>query len=158
MLRLLGLPKLILILSHLFNIHGREPYWYDFAETNFNFGLYSDIYRPISFKLRTMIENTKLHFYVSLDDLYLHSRSQLYEKSKPVSIFSEMLLMTWMKLIMLPQPVGLSKLRLNLICTSTIQRRELCRRDFTKFRMNIILCQDTGELICFKLGMMLDTT
>ena len=42
---------LILILSHPLNIQGRGPDLCDFVEENFNIGLYSDIYRPISFKL-----------------------------------------------------------------------------------------------------------
>ena len=51
--------------------------------TTFNVCLYSDIYRPISFKLGMMIETTSLlHFCVSLEDLNLHWRWQLCDKSK----------------------------------------------------------------------------
>ena len=39
-------------------------------------------------------------------------------------------------------------------CTSNIQGKEL----FMKYTSNIIMCQDTCEPICFKLGMMLNTT
>ena len=59
---------------------------------------------------------------------------------------------------MLLQLVGLLKFMLNLFCTNTFQARELCGRDFIKYRINIVLCQDTCQLICFKLGMILDTT
>ena len=56
-----------------------------------NIDLYSDIYRQISFKLGMMIENTKRYiYYISLDDLDLHLRSQLYEKlNTSGSIFSQ---------------------------------------------------------------------
>ena len=50
LLRLVGVINLILILSQPFSIQGREPYFYDFVTKNFKAGLYSDIYRPISFK------------------------------------------------------------------------------------------------------------
>ena len=59
---------------------------------------------------------------------------------------------------MLPQPVGLFKLMLNWFCTSDIQGRELCWHDFMKCTFNIILCQDTCESICYKLGMRLNAT
>ena len=76
----------------------------------------SDIYRLISFKHGLMIETAKLdlHFDVSLDDPDLHTRSQLYDKSQTsVSIYTESV---WMKLRMLPQPVGLLKLMLDVFC------------------------------------------
>ena len=80
-----------------------------------------------------------LHFDISLDDLDLHSRSQLYSKSKTlVSIFSDILLSIWMKCGMWPQPVGLLKLMLNLFCTSYIQGRELCWHNFIKYTINIV--------------------
>ena len=47
---------------------------------------------------------------------------------------------------------------LNLFCTSTIQGRELCWRDFIRNTINSVLCWDTREPNCFKLGMMLDMT
>ena len=43
-------------------------------------------------------------------------------------------------------------------CTSNIQGRELCWRDYIKYTINIVLCRDTCEQICFKIGMMLVTT
>ena len=47
----------------------------------------------------------------------LHSRSQMYEKSKTwVFTFSEILRSIWIKFRMLLQPVGLLKLLLNLFC------------------------------------------
>ena len=66
--------------------------------------------------------------------------------------------MDWMKFSMLPQHVGLLKLMLHLLCTSNIQRKELCWCDFTKCMINIVLCQNTCEPVCVKLGMMLDMT
>ena len=57
-----------------------------------------------------------LHFDNSLDDLDLHSRSQLYEKlGTLVSIFSQSQVSIWMSFSILPQPVGLLKLMLNFL-------------------------------------------
>ena len=63
-------------------------------------------------------------FYISLDDLNLHSRSQLYEEKKnptSVSIFLEISQRIWMKFSMLPQPVGAHA----ELCTSNIQEHLL---------------------------------
>ena len=48
-----------------------------------------------------------------------------------------------MKFGMLPQPVGLLKLILNLFCTSTAQERDLRWLDFIEFFIFIVLCLDT---------------
>ena len=52
-----------------------------------------------------------------------------------------------MKFGVLPQPVGLLKLLLNLFCTSNIGERTICL-DFIKYAFD--LCWDTCEPICFK--------
>ena len=53
-------------------------------------GLYSDIYRPISFKLGMMIEITMLYILISVLMTLNISGSQLYKKSKTsVSIFAQ---------------------------------------------------------------------
>ena len=65
--------------------------------------------------------STHLYLDISFDAIDLHSRSQLYEKSKSsVSIFSQILVSIWMKFNLLPQPVGLLKTMLNLLCTCAI--------------------------------------
>ena len=87
-----------------------------------------------------------LSFDISLEDLDCHSRSQLYEKSKTlVFIFSEISQWIWMEFNLLPQPVGLLKLMLNLFCTSTIQGREICWCEFVKYMIYIVLCRDICE-------------
>ena len=63
-----------------------------------------------------------------------------------------------MKFSLLLQPVGLLKFMLSLFCTSNIQGRELCWREFMKYSFNIDMYQDTCEPVCFKLGMVLYTT
>ena len=63
-----------------------------------------------------------------------------------------------MKCSVLPQPVDLLKLVLNLFCTSNMQGRELCWHDFMKYVFNIVMCQDTWLLIWFKFGVMLNIT
>ena len=55
---------------------------------------------------------------------------------------------------MLPQPVGLLKLILHLFCTNSTRERTL----LMKYAINMVLCQDTCQPVCFKLSMMLDTT
>ena len=74
----------------LFNIQGREPYLIDFVkkkkkkkkkknQTNFTIGLYSDITLQTDFFQTWYRDHQSLHFEISVDDLDLHSRSQLYE-------------------------------------------------------------------------------
>ena len=63
-----------------------------------------------------------------------------------------------MKFSMWPQSMGLLKLMLNLFCRSTIEGRGLCWQNFMKYMLNVVMCQDTCELICFKLGTMPNTT
>ena len=53
--------NLIHIWYHPFSIQGRAPYLYDFVRKTFNVGLYSDICRPVSFKLGLMTETTQLY-------------------------------------------------------------------------------------------------
>ena len=81
-LRLAGVMNLTLLLLRPFNIQRRESYLRYFVEKtktksnkttrtptatkHFNAGLFSDIYRPISFKLGMAIETTK--FYILLSD------------------------------------------------------------------------------------------
>ena len=64
-------------------------------------------------------------------------------------IFSEILQLFWMKFTVLPQPVGLLKLMLNLFCTSNMQGRERCWRYQVKYLINIVLRLDTCEPISF---------
>ena len=59
LLRLVGLINLILILSYPVNIQGRE-FNLVFHQKNY-VGVYSDTYRPISFKRGRMIDTTKLY-------------------------------------------------------------------------------------------------
>ena len=148
LLRLFGVMKPILIWSHPFNIQGRDSYICDLKKKKKKGGLYSGIYRLISFKLG-MTGTTKLYILMSLDDLDLHSRSELYDTSKAlVSIFSKIL--QFDRFSVLPQSVGLLKLMLSLFCTSSIQ--------FIKYRINIVMRLDMWEPVCCKLGMNLDAT
>ena len=52
----------------------------------------------------------------------------------------------------------LLKLMLTFFGISILKRRELWWRYFMEYTFNIVLCQDTCEPICYKLGMMLSTT
>ena len=83
--------NLILIICCPSYIQGREPIYVIsfFLKTN-NTGLYSDIYRIITFKLVMTIKASKLYNLISVFMTELNSRSQLYWKSKTfVSILSE---------------------------------------------------------------------
>ena len=53
LLRLVGLTNLILILAHLIDIQGREPYLCDFMnkKNNSNAGFHSEIYQLMSVQL-----------------------------------------------------------------------------------------------------------
>ena len=63
-----------------------------------------------------------------------------------------------MKVSTLPQPVVLLKHVLIIFCMIDGQGRELDFYDCMKYTLNIGRHPDTNELICFKLGMMLNTT
>ena len=52
--------KVISILCCLFNIQGRETYLCDLVKQKLNIGLYSDIYRPISWEI------TKIYILISV--------------------------------------------------------------------------------------------
>ena len=56
---------------------------------------------------------------------------------------------------MLPQPVGLEKLKLNLFFMRGASTYIII---FIKYALNIDLCPDTYKLICVKLGRILGTT
>ena len=108
-----------------------------------------------------MIKTNKLYiFYISLVDLDLHSRSQLYTKSKIlVSIFSQILMSIWVKFRMLPQPVGLLKFMLNLFLQVVFKGENSADVILLyDYAFNVVMCWDTCLPICFKLGIMLDTT
>ena len=71
LLGLVDLMILVLILSGPFSIQGRKPYSCDFVKTkiptkHFKFGLYSDVYRPVSIKLDLMRKTTELYIFISL--------------------------------------------------------------------------------------------
>ena len=55
---------LILILSHLISVQGREPYSCDFVQKKFNIDLHLDIYWPVSFKLCMMTEKSELYILI----------------------------------------------------------------------------------------------
>ena len=63
-----------------------------------------------------------------------------------------------MKFGLLPQPVGLLKLMLNLFHVMNVQGRELYLRGFVKYIFNSGFHLDAYELISFKLDLMIDTT
>ena len=145
-----------LILSHPFNIQLREPICVALLKQYFTIGLYSDIYRLISFTLGLMIGTT-----VSSTFWCLHGwpwpsfRVKLYEKSKTlVPIFSDILLSIEMKFSLLLWFVEGHAIFWDGWCLHKYCSRE--RTLLTWFYS--VLCLDTCEQICFKLGMMLDTT
>ena len=121
--------------------------------------MYSDIYRPISFKVGMIIEITNLWILVSvwMTLTFIHGHSCM-KRNASVSIFLEISLLILTNFRMLLQLVDLLKLKLNLFCTNNIQGRKHCWHDFIKYTVNIVLCWDISEPICFKLDMMWDMT
>ena len=79
-------------------------------------------------------------------------------RNQTLSISLQIKVSIWMKFSMLPQAAGLLKLMLNLFWRSTVQGRELRWLDFIMYSFKIVMCQDTYEPICCKLGVMLNTT
>ena len=80
--RLLGVMNLILISSQPFSTQGRELYLRHFKPKK---KMYVGLCLQTSF-FQTWFDNRYnwvLHFDISLDDLYFHSRSQLYKKRTP---------------------------------------------------------------------------
>ena len=83
------------------------------------------LFRPISSKLDMMIEPLNFICYISLCELDVYSRSQLYKKSKTyVNIFLEISWPIWIRFSVLRESVRLLKLMLNLVRTNNIQGRE----------------------------------
>ena len=66
LLKIVSVMNLILILSHLFNIQGREPYLCDFVQRTRTVPWYSDICGLISFKSGVIIETSKLYILISV--------------------------------------------------------------------------------------------
>ena len=120
---------------------------------NFHVGLYSDIYRPISFKLGMMIETTKFYILISVW-MTLTQGNCCIEIKKLLCPFSRTLQSIWMKFCRLPQPVGLLKLMLNLFCTEYSWEIAL----LAWFYKIYFLYRPVCEPICLKLGMRLHTT
>ena len=74
-----------------------------FHQQSLSVGLYSNVQTGLCQTWHDSRDCRALHFDVYLDDQSLHSRSQLYEKSKTsLCIFSEILQSMWMEFSMLP--------------------------------------------------------
>ena len=99
MLIFFGLTKLILILSRLINIEGKEPRLGDFIKKTSNFGLHSQVYQFL-WNLDT-----------TFNDLDLHWRSVIWKsRNLCIHLFSQIFQPILMKFCVLWQPVGLFKL------------------------------------------------
>ena len=92
-----------------------------------------------------MIETAEFYIHISVwVTLTLIQGQQLFEKSKTsVCILSKMSQSIWVKFSLLPQPVVLFRLILNMFHLINIQWRELCLHDFCKGYFNTGLCLDT---------------
>ena len=164
------------------SIFKKESCWHDFVnkQTNktnkkntnkqtktFNVGLH--LWHP--FKLGLMIDAINLYSLISavwkiLTFIQGHiwlkkqkkNKKQKTKNKKTVLILSQISEFMWMKFCKLLQPVGLLKFMLNLFHMINIQEREFYLSDFIKSTFNNGLCSDANEVVCFKLGMMLDPT
>ena len=100
-----------------------------------------------------------LHLDISLDDPDLHSRSQWSKKSKTlVSIFLLIYVSIWMKFSVLPQPVWFVEAHANIYFAQVLFKGENSAEVILwNIVISMVMCQDTCEPICFKLGLMLST-
>ena len=151
--------------------------------------MYSDIYRPISFKLFIRVESTELYILISVwktltsirghscigkkSNFWVHFLAnrgfpirRVYLDNISLLRYTILVGNPWnLKLVFFGDEIQyiattcwLLKLMLNLFFTNHIQWRELGRHDFMKYTFNIVMCQDTCELICFKFDVMLNIT
>ena len=106
-----------------------------------------------------MIEVAKLYILISLwmALTFIQDHSCMRNKKTLVSHFSQIGKPIWMKLSILPQPGGLLKFMLDLVCISTVQGRELCWCNLMKYRFDFIMCQNACKQIYFIFGLMLST-
>ena len=92
LLRFVSVINLIFISSCPFVVHGREPYLYYFVwKQNLNVGLFSDIWRPIYFKLGMMIRTTKLYMLIPvwITLTFIQGHSCIRNSKTSVSLFSQ---------------------------------------------------------------------
>ena len=77
-----------------------------------------------------------------------------------VLIFLQISQLIWIKFSLLPQPVGLFKLIINLCCTIYIQMKKLNFSDFTNNvpLTTFVLHSDGYIQLSYKLGVVTDTT
>ena len=123
----------------------KEDMWFCLKKKSFNVSLYSHMYWLIFFKLGVMIETTKLYSLKSvwMTLTFIQGHSCIRIKNFCVHFLRNFTI--WMNFSRLPQLVGLLKLMLNLLCTSSIHGRRLCWCGFIKYMFNIILSLDTCE-------------
>ena len=117
--RLVGVMNLVCILPCPFSIQGREPYLHNFLGKRIVTGLYSDIFRLVSFKVGMILEITTLYILISV------LMTLIFKSKTLVSIFWQILPSIWMNFSILPQLVDLLKLSVEFLCKSHIQGREL---------------------------------
>ena len=129
---------------------------YTISLEKFNIGLNSDITNILSVKLGMMIETSKLYILISvwMILMFIQGHSCIWNRKLQCPFYHKSKYRFGLNSVYWH---NLLKLMLNVFCTSTIQGRELCWRDFMKYMCNI-MCQNNCETICFKLGMMVNTT
>ena len=127
----------------------------------FNIGFYSNIYRPISFKLNIMIETTKFYILMQRTLVWWSYKVTVVWQIKSLCVhflgniavdLDEIQCCHGMLVCWSFTQNYLYKYKI-VFCASDSQGRELC----CDFMLNIVLCQHTCQSICFKLGMMLNT-
>ena len=124
-------------------------------------GFYLDNYRPISFKHDVMIEITKLYILIPVWMTFPSIKVTVeYEMKHFRAQFLTNFSMNLDKILCAATTSFLLLFLLNLCeiyyAWSVFKKRSLIP-DFINYTSNIGLHQDTLELICFKLDMMLDT-
>ena len=91
----------------------------------FSVSLYSDIHGAIYFKFGLTIGTTTFYILISVWMTLISTQGHSCMRNHEHVHFSEILRSIWMKFGMLPQPVGLLKLMLNMYHLIAIQVRKL---------------------------------
>ena len=82
---------------------------------------------------------------MTLDKLDLDSRSQLYEKSKTLSVFTQIARIYLDVVQYAATKFLVFEVMLVLLIQVQFNGKEVCWCDFMKYTLNIVMCQDTCE-------------
>ena len=135
-----------------FTIQGREPYLCDIVGKK--------VFKHLKTKLGLVKEITKFYvltpIWMTLTFIQGHS---CMGSQKRVTIFSQNFNLTiGLDEIQYVATIWFVEAHADYILHKNNQGGEMCWRDFIKYTLNMVMCQDSCELICLKFCMMHNTT